>query len=349
MKALLLTEYKRFDYTQAPLPRCGPKEVLIAVKACGICGSDVHGMDGSTGRRRPPIIMGHEAAGTIAKVGAAVREWRADDRVTFDSTISCGICAYCQQGRVNLCDNRRVLGVSCEDYRQDGAFAGYIAVPASILYRLPGALSFEHASMAEAVSVAAHAVGRAPLSRDDTAVVIGTGMIGLLIVQVLRLSGCRIIAVDIDRDRIDLARVFGAHETICSSDADALTHIRACTGGAGADVTFEVVGAEPTLRLAVESLRKGGTAVLVGNVSPHVTLPLQTTVTRELAILGSCASAGEYPRVLKWLAEGTIRVDRLISAVAPLAEGAQWFDRLYAKEKGLMKVILKPDEEAPSP
>ena len=349
MRALVLTEYKRFENMQVPLPRCGTKEVLIAVKACGICGSDVHGMDGSTGRRRPPIIMGHEAAGTIAEVGADVREWRDGDRVTFDSTISCGVCAYCQQGRVNLCDNRRVLGVSCEDYRQDGAFAGYISVPANILYRLPGALSFEHAAMAEAVCVAAHAVGRANLSPEDTVVVIGTGMIGLLVVQVLRLSGCRIIAVDIDKTRLDLAHAFGAHETICSGDANALDDIRACTGGAGADVAFEVVGADPTVRLAMESLRKGGTAVLVGNVTPHVAFPLQLAVTRELSILSSCASAGEYPRVLDWLADGTVQVDRLITAVAPLAEGAKWFDRLYAKEKGLMKVILRPDDEGQSP
>src|SRR5271154_5752030 len=118
MKALILKEYRKFSYEDVPLPKFGPEEVLVAVKACGICGSDVHGMDGSTGRRRPPIIMGHEAAGVIAEVGKEVKDWRQGDRVTFDSTISCGGCWFCRRGLINLCDHRTVLGVSCEDYRQ---------------------------------------------------------------------------------------------------------------------------------------------------------------------------------------------------------------------------------------
>src|SRR5262250_3223642 len=124
MKALLLKEYKQFSFEDVPAPEPGPDEVLVAVKACGICGSDVHGMDGSTGRRRPPVIMGHEAAGVIAEVNRA-EGWKAGDRVTFDSTIYCGHCAFCRRGQINLCDHRRVLGVSCEDYRRQGAFAEY--------------------------------------------------------------------------------------------------------------------------------------------------------------------------------------------------------------------------------
>src|SRR5216683_6295205 len=134
MKALVLEEYKRFAHKEMPAPEPEPEEVLIAVKACGICGSDVHGMDGSTGRRRPPIVMGHEAAGVIARTGAAVNSWTAGERVTFDSTIYCGRCEYCLRGQFNLCDNRRVLGVSCADYRQHGAFAEFVAVPQHILY-----------------------------------------------------------------------------------------------------------------------------------------------------------------------------------------------------------------------
>src|SRR3954469_10915906 len=113
MKALVLKEYKRFSYEEVAEPKPAPDEVLVAVKACGICGSDVHGMDGSTGRRRPPIIMGHEAAGVIAAVGTGVSGWALGDPVTFDSTIYCGDCDFCRRGQINLCDRRRVLGVSC--------------------------------------------------------------------------------------------------------------------------------------------------------------------------------------------------------------------------------------------
>src|SRR5215468_8580284 len=143
MKALVLKEYKKFSFEEVPEPQVQPEEVLIAVKACGICGSDVHGMDGSTGRRRPPIIMGHEASGTIAELGRGVRGWAVGERVTFDSTIYCGECEYCRQGQVNLCAHRRVLGVSCEDYRQHGAFAEFLTVPQRILYRVPEQLPFE--------------------------------------------------------------------------------------------------------------------------------------------------------------------------------------------------------------
>src|ERR1039457_1714464 len=154
MKALVLKEYRKISYEDVPLPVFGPNEVLVAVKACGICGSDVHGMDGSTGRRRPPIIMGHEASGIIAEVGAGVKGWTPGQRVTFDSTIYCGACEFCRRGQVNLCNQRRVLGVSCEDYSQNGAFADLVAVPQRVLYRLSDALSFEHAALVEPFAIA---------------------------------------------------------------------------------------------------------------------------------------------------------------------------------------------------
>jgi len=146
MKALVLTEYNDFEYQDVPMPAIGPDELLVEVKACGICGSDVHGMDGSTGRRRPPLVMGHEAAGVIAQAGPHVRDYAKGDRVTFDSTIYCGACRFCRAGRINLCDNRRVLGVACEEYRQDGAFAQYVAVPERIVVRLPDNVTFRQAA-----------------------------------------------------------------------------------------------------------------------------------------------------------------------------------------------------------
>jgi L-iditol 2-dehydrogenase len=173
MKALLLTEYKVLELTEMPEPPMGPDDVLVRVKACGICGSDIHGFDGSTGRRIPPLVMGHEAAGFVAKTGSNVTQFRVGERVTFDSTVYCGKCYFCRRGAVNLCDNRQVLGVSPGEYRRHGAFAEYVAVPQHITYPIPETLSFEHAAMIEAVSVAVHAVGLTPVRLDDTAVVVG--------------------------------------------------------------------------------------------------------------------------------------------------------------------------------
>src|SRR5438034_9439108 len=137
MKALLLSSYKNLELADLPVPTPSPDEVLIRVAACGICGSDVHGYDGSSGRRIPPIIMGHEAAGIVESVGANVKLFAPGDRVTFDSPVYCGACPNCPRGDINLCDNRQVLGVSCGDYRRAAAFAEFVAVRAPILPGLP--------------------------------------------------------------------------------------------------------------------------------------------------------------------------------------------------------------------
>jgi L-iditol 2-dehydrogenase len=343
MRALVLKEYKKFSFEEVPDPEVPSGEVLVAVKACGICGSDVHGMDGSTGRRRPPIIMGHEASGVIEATGKDVTGWAPGDRVTFDSTIYCGECAYCREGMINLCDRRRVLGVSCEDYRQHGAFAEFVAVPPRILYRMPEGLPFEHAAMVEPFSIALHAVRRSPPALNDTVVVVGAGMIGLALVQALSHTGCgQLIVLDVADDRLGLAAKFGATQTINSGTQDALGAINNLTHGHGADVSFEAVGVTATVDLALRCLRKGGAATLVGNVAPKIEFPLQIAVTRELTVHGSCASRGEYPACLDMLARGALNAEPLISATAPLAEGATWFERLYRKEPGLLKVVLKP-------
>ena len=341
MKALVLKEYRQFALEDFPVPTLQPDEVLVRVRACGICGSDVHGMDGSSGRRIPPIVMGHEAAGMIAEIGSAVSGWKKGDRVTFDSTVSCGECWYCRRGEINLCDNRRVLGVSCGEYRRHGAFAEFVAVPQRILYRLPDNLSFEQAAMVEAVSVAVHAVERTPLTLNASVAVIGTGMIGLLVVQVLRARGCgEIIAVDLDEGKLKLAARFGATQTVKLEEAHFQNGTPRFTSGV--DAAFEVVGLPATVKMAIESVRKGGSVTLVGNLKPQVEIPLQAVVTRELTLIGTCGSAGEYPACLDLIASGKVNVTDFISATPPLEEGAQWFERLYAGEKGLMKVLLKP-------
>jgi L-iditol 2-dehydrogenase len=342
MRALLLSKYRHLEIADLPVPVPGPDEVLIRVAACGICGSDVHGYDGSSGRRIPPIVMGHEAAGRIAAVGEDVKGLAEDDRVTFDSTIYCGACEHCRRGNVNLCDRRQVLGVSCSDYRRAGAFAEYVVVPSRVIHRLPDPLSFSEAAMLEAVAVAIHAVSLAEVAPNSTALVIGAGTIGLLTLQALRVAGCaRVFVADVDHSRLKLAEDLGA-SAVLSAQADLVAQVLQLTNGRGVDVAVEAVGRGETVTAAVESVCKGGTVVLVGNISPEVTLPLQKVVTRQIRLQGSCASAGEYPRAIELLATNAIRVEPLISAVVPLDDGPEWFERLYAREPNLMKVVLTP-------
>ncbi|HVJ07354.1 MAG TPA: galactitol-1-phosphate 5-dehydrogenase [Acidisarcina sp.] len=345
MKSLLLSAYKQLEIADLPQPIPAVGEVLVRVAACGICGSDVHGYDGSSGRRIPPIVMGHEAAGTIAAVGEGVHDYAVGDRVTFDSTIYCGHCRFCLQGMVNLCDNRQVLGVSTEEYRRAGAFAEYVLVPERILYRLPDNLSFAEAAMLEATSVALHAASLSHTQPQNTALVIGAGMIGILTLQALRAEGFpSVLVADVDSSRLKLAKELGADATLQLSGDDLAAEILRRTDGAGVDAVVEAVGLDLTVRAAISSVRKGGTVTLVGNITPEVTLPLQQVVTRQIRLQGSAASAGEYPRAIELLSSGAIRVQPLITAIAPLEEGPRWFQRLYAHEPNLMKVVLTPTD-----
>jgi L-iditol 2-dehydrogenase len=343
MKALVLEAYNKLIYQEMPEPQFGPDDVLVQVKASGICGSDVHGLDGSTGRRVPPLIMGHEASGIIMEVGSNVKEYHPAQRVTFDSTVYCGTCFFCRRGAINLCDHRRVLGVSCDEYRQHGTFAEFVSVPQHILYPLPEKINFEQSAMVEPCSVAFHAVAITPLVINDAAVVVGAGIIGLLVIQTLRASGCgQIIAVDLEPERLALARQLGADIGLNPAADDVIAMIKKMTGSRGADVAFDAVGINESLKTALGSLRKGGALTLIGNLRPQVDLALQTVVTGEINVQGSCASRGDYPACLDMIARGAINVDSLISATAPLSEGANWFQRLYEKEKGLIKVLLRP-------
>ncbi len=343
VKALVLEAYNKLVVREVPDPVPRDGEVLVEVKACGICGSDVHGMDGSSGRRIPPVIMGHEAAGVIAATGSGVSGWSVGDRVTFDSMIYCGNCHYCREGRTNLCEHRQVPGVSCPEFRRDGAFAQLVAVPQHIVVKLPDTVPFEHAAMAEPLSVAVHAVGRLPIRLGDSAVVIGAGTIGLLSIQALRAAGCtRVIAAEVDPARRELAKQLGADEVFDPLTTDLAEEVARLTAGRGADVVVEAVGLANTVAAAVGCACKGGAVVLVGNLRPEVPLPLQAVVTREITLYGSCASAGEYARCLELIAQGVIRLDRLISATVSLDEAAEYFTRLYHKEPGLLKVIVRP-------
>jgi L-iditol 2-dehydrogenase len=343
MKALVLSAYKELELQELPVPQPGDDELLIRIRACGICGSDVHGYDGSTGRRLPPIVMGHEAAGTVESVGRDVKGFSIGDRVTFDSTVYCGKCFYCGRGQINLCDDREVVGVSTPAFRRNGAFAEFVTVPARIAYHLPDAMPFAHAALIEAVSVAVHGVSLTPIALEDSVVVVGAGMIGLLTLQAARLAGAgKVIVLDVDDTRLEMARGLGASKTFNSRGGDVIAQILAETEGRGADCALECVGNGVTVKLAIDSVRKGGAVTLIGNVAPTVELGLQTVVTRQIRLQGSCASSGEYPACISLMSRGAISVEPLLSAVAPLADGVSWFKRLYAREPGLLKVVLEP-------
>ena len=349
MKALLLTAPSSLTVTDLETPEPDAGEVRVRIAACGICGSDVHGYTGSTGRRIPPLVMGHEAAGIIDAVGKNVSGELIGQRVALDSTVFCGECEFCCNGKENLCTHRQVLGVSCDTYRRQGCFAEYAIVPERCVYPLPEQMGFVAASLLEPLTIGLQAVrlgNASPATRS--AVVIGAGTIGLAIIVALKSYGVqRVAAVDLDARRLNEAREFGADAVF---EADQITAKQLAEWGAssadtdGADLVLEAVGAAASVETAIHAVTRGGTVVLVGNVSPAVELPLQTVVTRQIRLQGSCASAGCYPEAIELAASGAVDLSRFVSRVAPLEDGIDWFERLHNREPGVLKVVLQPSE-----
>ena len=349
MKALLLTAPSSLTVTDLETPEPDAGEVRVRIAACGICGSDVHGYTGSTGRRIPPLVMGHEAAGIVDAVGRNVSGQMIGQRVALDSTVFCGECEFCCNGKENLCTHRQVLGVSCDTYRRQGCFAEYAILPERCVYPLPEQIGFVAASLLEPLTIGLQAVrlgNASPATRS--AVVIGAGTIGLAIIVALKSYGVqRVAAVDLDASRLNEAREFGADAVF---EADQITAKQLAEWGAssadtdGADLVLEAVGAAASVETAIHAVTRGGTVVLVGNVSPVVELPLQTVVTRQIRLQGLCASAGCYPEAIELAASGAVDLSRFVSRVAPLEDGIDWFERLHNREPGVLKVVLQPSE-----
>jgi L-iditol 2-dehydrogenase len=343
LKALIYTKPYTFEYSDFPDPVAGDDDVLVHIKSCGICGSDVHGFTGKTGRRIPPLIMGHEAAGVVERLGKNVSGFEKGDRVCFDSTVYCNKCEACHAGLFNRCDKRQVLGVSVPEFKRHGAFAEYVAVPWWIVSKIPDELSFVHAALLEPASIGTHAANRAPISNKDTVVVIGAGTIGLFILQAAKLRGAaKVTAVDINEFRLDLAKKLGADKLINPLNSDLSNAIFQQTKGKGASVTFEAVGYTKTFADAVSVTRMGGYVVAVGNLEKKAEFDLQQLVAKEHTFIGSYASSGEFRDCIKLVASGKINVEPLISDVLPLEKGPDAFNRLLEAEENLLKIVLEP-------
>jgi L-iditol 2-dehydrogenase len=343
LKALVYKKPYCFEYTDFPDPTIKDDDVLIRVKACGICGSDVQGCTGKTGRRIPPLIMGHEASGVVEKLGKYVKVFEEGDRVCFDSTVYCNQCESCRMGYYNRCKKRQVLGVSTPDFKRQGAFAEYVSVPWWIVSKIPENLSFVNASLLEPASIGLHAVNRASMSSNDTVLLIGAGTIGLFILQVAKLKGTgKIIVVDINEFRLNIAKKLGADVIINPSKVRLNEIILQETENNRADVTFEAVGFAKTFQDAVCGTKTGGHLVAVGNLEKNIEFDLQELVARELSFTGSYASSGEFRDVIGLVASGQINVEPLISDVMPLEKGTQAFERLLKAEENLIKIVLEP-------
>lgn len=339
MRALVFDGPGEMPLREHPDPSPGPAEVLVAVRAAGICGSDVHGYLGATGRRRVGVVMGHEASGDVVEVGPGVTSFRAGDRVILRSILACGCCERCRRGQPNLCLDRKGMGMHF-----DGAYAERIVVAESLLLPMPDTLSYEEGALVEPLAVAMHAVNITPFALMDFVVVIGAGAIGLLTLLAARQRGAgSIVITDRSAHRLAVARSLGADLTIDVTTQDPAELILAATDGRGADAVLEAVGIGATAAQSLQVVRSGGHVTWIGNSAPTVELGMQELVTREMTLRGSYGFREEFEQAADAIAAGTIDVRRIIERLAPLEEGPELFRELGAGELDAVKVVLMPN------
>jgi len=321
---------------EAPIP--GSNDVIISVRAVGICGSDVHGFMGTTGRRKPPIVMGHEFSGVITATGEEVTDYRVGDRVIAQPLLVCGACDNCKAGLWNICVNRTGLGLNF-----NGAYAESVRVPQQMLYRLPDDMSWEQGAMVEPVAVALHAVNRTPINLMDRVVIIGAGTIGLFTLLAARLKGAgQVIVTDLSRHRLEMARKLGADVVVNVREQNPLEVVQAHTNGNGADAVIEAVGITATVQQSLAVVRVGGHVTWIGNSQPDIELNMQQVVTREVTIAGTYGYNVEFGQSIEAIRTGRIDIAPLIQKIAPLEDGPQLFHDLAKGELDAIKVVLKP-------
>ncbi len=340
MKALVYHGPERLSYEEVPDVKPGPGEVKIRVKAVGLCGSDIHGYLGGTGRRIPPVIMGHEFSGLVEELGPGAEGFAPGDRVTAYPVIFCGECGPCRRGDVHLCDKRRLFGVLSEN----GAMADFVCAPAKGCFKLADRVSFAAGSLMEPLAVSYRAVGRAGRERLEGACVflVGTGTIGLLALACAGLARpSRLVVSDLSDARLAVARRMGATHVVNAAREKPVEAARALTGGAGADVAFEAVGTSATVQQAMAALRQGGTAVWIGNNKPMIEINMQEIVTRELAVFGTYLyNFDDFRRAVELLNSGTVEAEPIVSKAAPMREGPEMFAKMARDPGDWIKVVL---------
>ena len=317
-----------------PAPTAG--KVVVDVQAVGICGSDVHGFTGNSGRRTPGIVMGHEFAGTISELGPEVEGYAVGDGVVVMPlySVAAGVDPY----PLNLSPHRRLTGMN-----EHGAYAQRVAVRAAQLFPKPAGLSWQRAALCEPMAVTLHAARITPINPMQKVAVIGAGPIGLLTMLAARLKGAgTVIVVDRSVHRLELAEELGADAVINVDGTDADAAIREMTGG-GVDVAFEAVGISSTARLSVEVTRNGGNITWIGNNARMIEVDMQSIVTREMSVRGSYGfDETDFAAAIEALSSGRLNVDPLVEEIAPLDDGPEIFRSLAAGENDLVKIILKP-------
>jgi 2-desacetyl-2-hydroxyethyl bacteriochlorophyllide A dehydrogenase len=318
-----------------PIPEFSPWEVLLKVKAVGICGSDLRMYKYADPTQRGNYILGHELSGEVVDMGEKVHGFKKGDRVAAEICIGCAICRYCRKGLVNLCENLNEIGVT-----MNGGMAEYVAVPARNIHRLPDSLSFEVATFADPLACSIRGLELAGIERGSWVAILGPGAIGLLATKVAReIRRANVIVAGTNNDRLDLAKELGAAYTFNIRNENPIEEILQITDG-GVDYTFEATGDPSALQQAIYITRKNGSIVIM-TVHKEIQIDMEPVIRNELKLYGSiCYNYKEFDQAVDLLAKNKIDVNPLIGHTFPLKEAAKAFDFGFSR-KGV-KIILKP-------
>jgi L-iditol 2-dehydrogenase len=319
-------------------------EVLIRVKDAAICGSDFHVWTGDfPAWFDPPKILGHEFSGEIAVMGSKVPEstgLTVGDRVTVDPSIYCGTCPYCRTGRPKQCTNLKVIGWTY----QPGAMSEYVNIRHDLVYKLPSEISFEQASLTEPVSCAYHSFENSRIEPGQSVAILGAGAIGLCLLQLVKAAGASpIIVTDIDEDILQVAKKLGADETLNAKLVDVVRETKKATNGQGVDVAFEAVGAVSTIKEAIEIVRGGGRAMLMGvsRKDAEVSIHPADLLFKEMTIAATHDNPFTMLKSLSLMQKGIVKVEPLISKTLGLEETQRAFESIE-QDASIIKVLLRP-------
>ncbi len=337
MKALVYVGPERVEIQHLADPIPQPGEVLLRVSAAGICGSDIHGFLGHSERRQPGLVMGHESVATILELTPGVEGWRRSQRVSFNPLVSCSTCPACRSGRQNVCPDWRIFGMD----RLHGTYAELVSVPAGQLHPLSETLPEAEAVLIEPLAVLIHAFRISLPEAAETVAVIGAGPIGCLALVLARLRGiARVCVVDVNEDRLAVARALGADRVVNGEREDAVEAVRAFSGG-GADYVVEAVGIEATRRTAVAAGAKGGRIVFLGIARNDSALPFTTMIRNEQAVFTSFAYTPRDFEASVRMIEARRFDLKPWTEVRPLEEGQESFLKMAHRPGSTLKLMLE--------
>jgi L-iditol 2-dehydrogenase len=341
MRAALLQTPGHVVMTEAPMPNIqGADEVLIQVRAVGVCGSEVHAFHGTHPYRVAPVILGHEVAGDVVAVGEGVSDYAVGDRVVVDPQWTCGECAYCRTGYINHCSNKKVLGTPA----WPGGFGEYILAPENAVFHLPDSLSYKQGSLLEPLTVDVHVVKQANLTAGESVAILGTGSIGGLLSGVCRVIGADpIITADIRQHCLDAARErLGATHDFLLPDDNFVDKVKEATGGDGVDVTFIAADDVSLVNRALEMTKPRGRIVLVALLrDAPLQLMAYDIIGKELNIIGSTMTHhADLQEAIELAASGQVDVEAIATHVLPIEEAQRGMELVDNKDDGAIKVTL---------